>query len=195
MKLSKSIKSTFIIISAMIGICACTPQEKEMDLSGINSICELATLKCYYHNVARAEKDAQGLFKFLGAGYKKAWTEYSGIVDFGVDVNKIKVQEIDDENHVIKITIPDAEILDVDIDASSMSDPITDAGLFTKISLDEETVALSEAQNNMRKSAESDSAMLVQAKERAKTLIEGYIKNLSEATSNKTYTVQWIDVE
>lgn len=194
MKVLNHLKNILIIISTIIGLSACTP-EKEMDLSGINSICELATLKCYYHNVARTEKGAQGLFKFLGTGYKKAWTEYSGIVYFGIDVNKIKVQEIDDEHHVIRITIPDAEVLDIDIDETSMSDPITDTGLFTDISLGEETTALDEAQNNMAASAEAETAMLVQAKERVKNLIEGYVKNLGEVTSGTAYTVQWIDVE
>ena len=44
--------------------------QKKADFSGINSVCELTTLKCYYHNVAKAETEASGVFKGFGIGYK-----------------------------------------------------------------------------------------------------------------------------
>ena len=131
--------------------------------------------------------------KKLGTGYKKIWTEYSGIVELGIDVNKVSISKPDDKG-VVKVTIPDAEILNVDLDEDSMSEPLTDTGFMTKITKEEETAALAEAQNDMEETAQENTALLAQAKERAKNLIEGYVKNIGEQIG-EAYTVEWVDAE
>ena len=138
-----------------------------------------------------AGTEASGLFKWLGTGYKKIWTEYSGIVELGIDVNRVSVSKPDSRG-VVKIAIPDAEILNVDLDEASMGEPLTDTGFFTKITKEEETAALAEAQKNMEETARSNSALLAQAKERAKNVIEGYVKNVGEQLGEK-YTVEWTE--
>lgn len=174
--------------------CADKKEEKEeADFSAIQSVCELATLKCYYHNVAKSETEASGLFKWFGTGYKKIWTEYSGIVELGVDVSKVSVSKPSADG-VVKVTIPDAEILSVDLDEDSMGEPLTDTGFMTKITKEEETEALAEAQNHMEETAKENGNLLNQAKERAKSVIEGYIKNVGEQIG-KEYTVEWIDAK
>lgn len=124
---------------------------------------------------------------------KKIWTEYSGIVELGIDVNKVSISKPDDKG-VVKVTIPDAEILNVDLDEDSMSEPLTDTGFMTKITKEEETAALAEAQNDMEETAQENTALLAQAKERAKNLIEGYVKNIGEQIG-EAYTVEWADAE
>ena len=166
-------------------------KEEEEDFSAISSVCELATLKCYYHNVAKSETEASGLFKWLGKGYKKIWTEYSGIVELGIDVSKVSVEKPTADG-VVKVTIPDAEILSVDLDEDSMGEPLTDTGFMTKITKEEETEALAEAQNHMEETAKGNGNLLNQAKERAKSLIEGYVKNVGEQIG-KEYTVEWVE--
>lgn len=54
--------------------------------------------------------------------------------------------------------------------------------------------ALAKAQENMRKTAQENDALLMQAKERAKNLIEGYIKNIGEQIGRE-YTVEWTDAK
>ena len=166
-------------------------KEEEADFSAISSVCELASLKCYYHNVAKSETEASGLFKWLGTGYKKIWTEYSGIVELGIDVSKVSVEKPTADGRV-KVTIPDAEILSVDLDEDSMGEPLTDTGFMTKITKEEETEALAEAQNHMEETAKENGNLLNQAKERAKSLIEGYVKNVGEQIG-KEYTVEWVE--
>lgn len=190
-KMTAVVLAVCMSLSCLFG-CA-KEEKKEADFSGIGSVCELATLKCYYHNVARAETEASGLFKWLGTGYKKIWTEYSGIVELGIDVSKVKVEK-PDINGVVRVTIPDAEVFDADLDPESMKEPLTDTGFLTKITKEEETAALAEAQKNMEDTAKANSALLRQAKERAKHLIEGYVKNVGEQIGEK-YTVVWIDAE
>ena len=189
----KKIVCLLVISMLCIGGCGDKNQKKEeeADFSAISSVCELATLKCYYHNVAKSETEASGLFKWLGKGYKKIWTEYSGIVELGIDVSKVSVEKPTADG-VVKVTIPDAEILSVDLDEDSMSEPLTDTGFMTKITKEEETEALAEAQNHMEETAKENGNLLNQAKERAKSLIEGYVKNVGEQIG-KDYTVEWVE--
>lgn len=189
----KKIFCLLVISMLCIGGCGDKNQKKEeeADFSAISSVCELATLKCYYHNVAKSETEASGLFKWLGKGYKKIWTEYSGIVELGIDVSKVSVEKPTADG-VVKVTIPDAEILNVDLDEDSMSEPLTDTGFMTKITKEEETEALAEAQNHMEETAKENGNLLNQAKERAKSLIEGYVKNVGEQIG-KEYTVEWVE--
>lgn len=189
----KKIVCLLVISMLCIGGCGDKNQKKEeeADFSAISSVCELATLKCYYHNVAKSETEASGLFKWLGKGYKKIWTEYSGIVELGIDVSKVSVEKPTADG-VVKVTIPDAEILNVDLDEDSMSEPLTDTGFMTEITKEEETEALAEAQNHMEETAKENGNLLNQAKERAKSLIEGYVKNVGEQIG-KEYTVEWVE--
>ena len=83
MRLNRMAKALLVLAVSSCCLAGCSNEKKEADFSEINSVCELATLKCYYHNVAKAETEASGLFKWLGKGYKKIWTEYSGIVELG----------------------------------------------------------------------------------------------------------------
>ena len=185
-----------MLLALSVSVCSltgCAEKKKEADFSGIAAVCELATLKCYYHNVAKAETEASGLFKWLGTGYKKIWTEYSGVVELGIDVNKVSVSSPGADG-VVKITIPDAEILNVDLDEDSMGEPLTDTGFLTEITKEEETAALAEAQDNMEETAKKNSALLAQAKERAKNLIEGYVKNVGEQIGEE-YTIEWEEIE
>lgn len=189
----KKIVCLLVISMLCIGGCGDKNQKKEeeADFSAISSVCELATLKCYYHNVAKSETEASGLFKWLGKGYKKIWTEYSGIVELGIDVSKVSVEKPTADG-VVKVTIPDAEILSVDLDQDSMGEPLTDTGFMTEITKEEETEALAEAQNHMEETANENGNLLNQAKERAKSLIEGYVKNVGEQIG-KEYTVEWVE--
>lgn len=191
----KKIISLLLTVSlGLAALSACgkePPKPPEADFSGIASVCELATLKCYYHNVAKAEKPASGLLSVLGTGYKKIWTEYSGVVELGIDVNQVKVEKPTPEG-VVKITIPQAKLLNIDLDTDSMAPPLTDRGLFTSITKEEETEALAAAQENMEKTARENTALLAQARERAKELIEGYVKNVG-AQIGKEFKVEWVE--
>lgn len=137
-KTNRGIRMLAVLAASGVCLTGCAEKKKEADFSGINSVCELATLKCYYHNVAKGETKASGLLKWFGTGYKKIWTEYSGIVELGIDVNKVSVSSPGADG-VVKITIPDAEILNVDLDEDSMGEPLTDTGFLTEITKEEET--------------------------------------------------------
>lgn len=161
------------------------------DSSKVTKICELATLKCYYHNVAEY-KDQPALFKYgvFRYGYKKFFMEYNGIIKIGVDAGGIVIQP-PTESNVVKVYVPEARILDIDADLDSLSMPVTDTGFFTSISAEEKATAFAEAQANMSESAGKDQVLLGQARENAKELIKQYVVNIGKM-KNKDYTVKWL---
>ena len=195
MRLQKITKTwMLIVVTGVLCLTGCGKETKTADFSGVTSVCELATLKCYYHNVAKAETEASGMFaKWLKTGYKKIWTEYSGIIEYGIDISQVTVSEPDNDG-VVTVTIPDAQVLNVDVDEDSLGTPLTDTGFLTSITTEEKTTTLAGAQEAMEQQAKENTEMLAQAKARAKTLIEEYIKNVGESIGEE-YTVEWKDAD
>ena len=192
----RKITKTWMLLVGTVVLCltGCGKEIQTTDFSGVTSVCELATLKCYYHNVAKAETEASGIFaKWLKTGYKKIWTEYSGIIEYGIDISQVTVSE-PDKNGVVTVTMPDAQVLNVDVDEDSLGTPLTDTGFLTSITTEEKTTTLAGAQEAMEQQAKENTEMLSQAKARAKTLIEEYIKNVGESIGEE-YTVEWKDAE
>lgn len=192
----RKITKTWMLLVGTIVLCltGCGKETQTADFSGVTSVCELATLKCYYHNVAKAETEASGIFaKWLKTGYKKIWTEYSGIIEYGIDISQVTVSE-PDKNGVVTVTMPDAQVLNVDVDEDSLGTPLTDTGFLTSVTTEEKTTTLAGAQETMEQQAKENTEMLSQAKARAKTLIEEYIKNVGESIGEE-YTVEWKDAE
>lgn len=192
----RKITKTWMLLVGTVVLCltGCGKETRTADFSGVTSVCELATLKCYYHNVAKAETEASGIFaKWLKTGYKKIWTEYSGIIEYGIDISQVTVSE-PDKNGVVTVTMPDAQVLNVDVDEDSLGTPLTDTGFLTSVTTEEKTTTLAGAQEAMEQQAKENTEMLSQAKARAKTLIEEYIKNVGESIGEE-YTVEWKDAE
>lgn len=192
----RKITKTWMLLVVTVVLCltGCGKETQTADFSGVTSVCELATLKCYYHNVAKAETEASGIFaKWLKTGYKKIWTEYSGIIEYGIDISQVTVSE-PDKNGVVTVTMPDAQVLNVDVDEDSLGIPLTDTGFLTSITTEEKTTTLAGAQEAMEQQAKENTEMLAQAKARAKTLIEEYIKNVGESIGEE-YTVEWKDAD
>ena len=192
----RKITKTLMLLVGTVVLCltGCGKETQTADFSGVTSVCELATLKCYYHNVAKAETEASGIFaKWLKTGYKKIWTEYSGIIEYGIDISQVTVSE-PDKNGVVTVTMPDAQVLNVDVDEDSLGTPLTDTGFLTSVTTEEKTTTLAGAQEAMEQQAKENTEMLSQAKARAKTLIEEYIKNVGESIGEE-YTVEWKDAE
>lgn len=192
----RKITKTWMLLVGTVVLCltGCGKEIQTADFSGVTSVCELATLKCYYHNVAKAETEASGIFaKWLKTGYKKIWTEYSGIIEYGIDISQVTVSE-PDKNSVVTVTMPDAQVLNVDVDEDSLGTPLTDTGFLTSVTTEEKTTTLAGAQEAMEQQAKENTEMLSQAKARAKTLIEEYIKNVGESIGEE-YTVEWKDAE
>ena len=201
-----------IVCLAILALVLFIPGKKKEDktfelseYSSVSEICELATLRSYYHNVAVYEEKPEGAAKvisdiltwpfneLLKTGYKQFWLEYSGIVEIGIDLKADKILiNNPDAGGTVDIYVPDAKVLNVDADQSSFSKPLDETGLFTSITAKERSDAYAAAQENMRQEAENDQALLRRAKNNAKILLERYIVNLGREMGVE-YTVNWVD--
>lgn len=164
-------------------------QPEQIEVAAVSEICELATLRCYYHDVVEYEKQPDGLFKygFFQIGYKKFWLEYDGIVEIGIDVNQVQISEPDDDN-IVRIYVPEAKVLDIDANENSMGDPVIETGVFTSVTTEEKAEAFAAAQAAMKENAQSDESILNQARKNAMELLERYVLQV-----NEKYQVEWID--
>ena len=180
---------SFIMLFAASG---CAPRETTLDIdpdiSRMKNICELATLECYYHNVAKFyEEDASG--HLFWKKDKHFWIEYSGIVKIGIDVSEIGI-DVNDKD--IKITLPPARVMGCKLDETSLTkESFIVAKDSADITAEDEQKVIAEAQDAMEASAEKDEAMLANAQQTAKNLLEKYIKNIEELTGKK-YTISWV---
>ena len=81
------------------------------DSAAVNYLCELATLRCFYHDVGEFEYRLEGVSKILSdialwpfnelirPGYKRLWVEYDGIVEYGIDTKTDVIQVNDPDEH------------------------------------------------------------------------------------------------
>jgi hypothetical protein len=181
-------------VLSLSGLSGCVKSDEAPDFSGYTEIAELATVECRFHNVAEIYDDGTNMLFGINVGYKKAWFEYDGTVQLGVDVAKVKIDG-PDANNVVTITIPDAQVLgQPQVDESTFSDIHSDAGLLTPITTVDQSAALEEAQNEMRKSVEDNSTLMNGARERAKTLLSQYVTKIGDLRGVK-YEVQFKDAE
>ena len=75
MKIYKKIQMILVVaLSCVMCFCGCGKEKQTVDFSGIKSICELATLKCYYHNVAKSTKEKGSGLAHLGEKERKFWS-------------------------------------------------------------------------------------------------------------------------
>ncbi len=190
----KKIKMLFLILGCVmiLGGCDNKLQNQQPDLTQIRAICELATLKTYFHNVAEFEKKAGVGITHLFETDRTMWIEYTGIAKIGIDMSKVNIEL--NNNHV-KVTLPQAKVISIDIDNEKLdknSYVYSNDNFINKneISPEEETEAVRKAQEQMQKSAESNTQLMMSARERAKELIEKYIKNLGELSETE-YQIEW----
>ena len=153
----------------------CGEEKKEAipTFSNATYIAQMATLKCYYHNTAKLSHEGSW---FFNNGYKRMWMEYSGIVKYGIDADKVTISP-DANGHKVIITVPPAHVLD---------DP--------SITAEEKTEMFDKAQQSMLKQAKTDSALLAQAEARARTILEQYVRNVL-GDDAKNWTIEFKDVQ
>lgn len=182
-KLAVAAASLFCII-----LSGCAAKHAEPDISQIRSICNLATLECYYHNVAKSDKEADSWLK----KDREFWIEYTGIAKIGIDMSKVNMEI---SKNTVTVTLPNAELLDIDIcedNTNKISYIVSPDGLIkNKITADEQTAAINSAQTEMSESVKNNKTLLFNAQERAKELIGNYIAKMGEI-SGREYQINWV---
>lgn len=158
----------------------------------MRSICELATMKCYYHNVAKFYQDGGEGWFGIDKKDKHFWIEYSGVVTIGVDASLITIEIVGDQ---VTITMPPATVQRATVDEKSLT---RDAYIQDKDSADitarDEIDAFAQAQEKMEATAAADATLLANAQQRAQMLLEDYVTNVGNAVGIE-YHVVWVYVD
>ena len=159
MRQSKQLFVAVVALFIVLGLSGCDKQEQP-DFSGYKKIADLATIDCTFHNVAEIYNDGTDIIFGINVGYKKAWFEYDGSVELGVDVSQVRIAQIDE---------------------TSFSDVYADTGLLTKIETMDQSLALQTAQSEMVSAVENSPELLERARKRAETLLAQYVTTVGSA--------------
>lgn len=185
------------LLIAVFGLTAVSCEKEDAlpqmqpEAARMKSICELAVMECYYHNVAKfQEEDAEGFLWWQKD--KRFWIEYSGVVRLGIDASLVNIQV--NENQVV-IEIPEARVMDCKVDSASLNEDsyIVDVDS-AKISAEDEVRAFNEAQHQLEQNAANDRALLAEAQQRTQSLLEDYVHNIGNIIG-VDYSIQWVYLE
>lgn len=162
----------------------------------IRSICNLATLECKYHNVARSQKKAGTGISHWGETDREFWVEYTGVAKLGIKMEKVQIEINEDK---VKVSIPNAEVLSIGFDQKSLTEDscyISEDAFFNKnkITDEDQLSAIDDAQKEMEKAVLSNSGLLKSAENKAKELIANYINKMGEL-SGVEYQIEWVTVK
>ncbi len=168
------------------------------ELNQIQSICELAVLECYYHNVAIGTVQAGTGFVHWGETDKEFWIEYSAYITYGIDFSQVTM-DIDETDIVVHV--PRATVLgDVRVDESSYSAPIYAPGSFwendVQIHAEDISAAVDIANAQLLATASSDSGTMRLVESRVEELIENYIAQIMQLSGvDYTLTIEFYDAQ
>ena len=189
----KKYLSVILIIMICFSSMGCAKEVKNIapDTARMKSICELAVMECYYHNVAKyKEENATGMLWWEKD--RHFWMEYAGIVTIGVDTSLMNI-EVEDEN--VTITIPPAKVLGCKVDETTLTeDSFIVAQNSAKVEAEHQTEAFKSAKDKLESEAKSNFTLLAAAQQRVQKLLEDYVTNIGNSVG-KTYKIKWIYLE
>ena len=182
----KRVVSFVLLLAMILSLCACQKETTgDIREEDIRAICELATLECYYNNVAEIEKKAKN---FLQKD-RQLWIESEGKATLGIQMADVDIKI---NGTTVRISLPKAEILSMDYILKEDSYIASNDGWLFKneISAEEQDAALVEAQKKMEEAVKNNHSLYEMAEARAKELIENYIIQIGEVI-DKEYTIEW----
>ena len=189
----KKYLSVILIIMMCFSSVSCAKEIKNIapETSQMKSICELAVMECYYHNVAKyKEENATGML--LWKKDRHFWMEYAGVVTIGIDATQLSI-EVEDEN--VTITIPPAKVLGCKVDETTLTeDSFIVAQNSAKVEAEHQTEAFKSAKDKLESEAKSNFTLLAAAQQRVQKLLEDYVTNIGNSVG-KTYKIKWIYLE
>ena len=112
----KRIISVLLVTVSLLNLTGCSvfqSVDKTIEIKEMREIAELATVECYFHNVAKSDKPLNpAWYEIWKKKNMRFWVEYDGVVTIGIDASKLKVTVNDD---VVTITLPEPIVLDAKV--------------------------------------------------------------------------------
>lgn len=148
----------------------------ETDLKDVLNISELSTLEYTYNSIVAIHEEESEKVKYYVA--------YEGMVTVGIQFEEIRVT-VDEEQKSILLTVPEAEIMDCEVNPGTLE------YIFTKEKYNTETVA-QEAYKagcaDLKEKAYKETELFAMARENAITSVEALVRPWIEQI-DKEYTV------
>ena len=179
-----------MVFFLIIALSSCKKTEYIPDISEIRNISELAVLDCYYHTVARKTKPAEKNLRTP----KTIWYEFTVELKLGVDTSKI---QMDINETTVSIVLPPIQLIGTpSIDIESINWVQSVDGVLKTIITPEESIKLREdaKKSVVTKLYEEDPAIIKNAENRVKHILESYIIRMGELSGRK-YTIEWKTIE
>ena len=160
----------------------------EVIADGLRDMGVLVTQEYYFTDVI-SYSSVKKLFN-LEVGFTESsyLASYDGVVTAGIDFTGVKVEK-DDEEGVIRITLPAAKLLNVDIDPESFELYSEKTGFANPISVQDFNDSVAALENSARSKA-VEKGILTRADENARTVVRNFVKGL---TGEDSYTVEFTD--
>lgn len=157
----------------------------------VKAICELSTLKCYYHNLAKSKKSPGTGITHIGERERTFWIEYTGVAEISYRSELVKMEQ---EGKTITITLPDP-VISCNAEQPSITEEsyvMSEDSKFQKnpITPEDQTQAFREAQAKMEEEVKNNTALIASAELQAQELIENYIRQIGSVTDVE-YTIIW----
>lgn len=127
-------RSTYLILALVL--CSCRKDNRALIVSKVQQAAKLATTEVMIDKFVFASKEKRLLFVIkLNEAYFAAKTESS--VSLGIDLNKVRKEDIDIQGNSISLTLPPIEVLNFSYPYESFKEDTTirSDALFNKITV------------------------------------------------------------
>ena len=186
----KNIVILIVLLLLVITGCGKKNTDVKPSLSQVRNISDLATVKAYYHNVAKVEKKkGQGLTHLFEVD-RKYWIEYTGVVKIGIKMSSIT---IDEKDNVVIINMPRAEILSHHCENYNDDSIYKNEDGFNENKIEDSEIneAIKKADEEMLEKVKSNQSLFNRAEDGAEKLIQNYIEQVGKI-SGKKYEVKFV---
>jgi hypothetical protein len=196
--ISGKLIAVIVIIAAVclgvgFGIKTVLSSTQKVTDIGFKNIGELATQEANVTVVKTKSEALKYNLPLIGEG-SIPFTESKNIFSYDIDIkagydfSEIEVKP-DQKNHKVTVKLPEAKILDTDLNTDSFQLYDETQGLLTHITLTDMNNAFAEMKEEAMQKAE-DNGLMDKAKENAHTLIKGM---LAGSYDMNEYTVEFVD--
>lgn len=174
--MKKPLLISFVFV--VLIFAGCRKPDRHLVVSKIKSTAKLATTETIIDKVVIGQKEQSifGLVKISNAEF----VAYSqAIVKTGIDLRKIKRDDITIDGNIIEVHLPAVEVLDFayPFERYEIDTVLSDNDIFNKIDVIDQEVFFREAELDIRKHLKY-MGITEQTRENTRKLMEGLLKNL-----------------
>lgn len=153
---------------------------------GLKDMGELATQSGYFTNVQVLEDSKQLFGHNVPLTKSKYIFSYDGIIKAGFDFQELEMQ-VNEITRTIHVTLPEAKILNCEIDENSLQIYDATQSIFTPLSITDINESMIELKETVKTDAVNN-GILENARENAKLLIRGFLAGCFDL---QEYTVEF----